>query len=49
MKGLNILLYGSEDFNCNMNKEILKDTIKFLDISERFNGTFFTIPKKVLS
>ena len=36
-KLLNILLYESEDFNCNMNKEILKDTIKFLDISERFN------------
>ena len=40
-KLLNILLYGSEDFNCNMNKEILKATIKFLKISERFNGPLF--------
>ena len=37
----NILLYGSEDFNCNMNKKILKAAIKFLKISERFNGPFF--------
>ena len=40
-KLLNILLYGSEDFDCNMNKEILKATIKFLKISERFNGPLF--------
>ena len=40
-KLLNILLYGSEGFNCNMNKEILKATIKFLKISERFNGPRF--------
>ena len=37
---LNILLYGSEDFNCNTNKEIRKATIKFLKISERFNDPF---------
>ena len=37
-KLLNILLYGSEDLNGNMNKEILKATIKFLKISKRFNG-----------
>ena len=35
---LNILLYGSEDFNCKMNKEILKATTKFLKISERVTG-----------
>ena len=35
---LNILLDGSEDFNCNANKEILKATIEFLKISERFHG-----------
>ena len=40
-KLLNILLYGSEGFNCNMNKEIVKATIKFLKISERFNGPLF--------
>ena len=40
-KLLNILLYGLENFNCNMNKGILKATIKFLKISERFNGFFF--------
>ena len=40
-KLLNILLYGSEDFNCNMDKEIPKATIKFLKISERFNGPLF--------
>ena len=32
-KLLNILLNVSEDFNCNMNKEILKATIKFLKVS----------------
>ena len=37
-KLLNILLYGSEDFNCNISKEMLKATIKFLKISKRFNG-----------
>ena len=40
-KILNILLYGSEEFNCNMNKEILKATTKFLKISEYFNGPLF--------
>ena len=40
-KLLNILLYGSEDFNCNMNKEIVKASIKFLKISKRFNGPLF--------
>ena len=40
-KLLNILLYGSEDFSCNMNKEIMKATIKFLKICERFNGLLF--------
>ena len=38
---LNILLHGSEDFTYNMNKEILKATIKFLKISEHFNGPLF--------
>ena len=28
-KLLNVLLYGSEDFNCNMNKEILKLQLNF--------------------
>ena len=28
-KLLNILLYESENFNCNMNKDIMKATIKF--------------------
>ena len=42
-KLLNILLYGSEDFNCNMNKEILKATIKFLKISKHFNGPLFDL------
>ena len=37
----NILLHGSEDFNCNINNEILKAKIKFLKISERFNGPHF--------
>ena len=40
-KLLKILLYGSEDFNCNMENEILKATIIFLKISERFNGPLF--------
>ena len=38
---LNILLYGSEDFNCNTKKKIRKARIKFLKISERFNGLLF--------
>ena len=29
-KLLNMLLYGSEDFNYNMKKEMLKATIKFV-------------------
>ena len=40
-KLLNIFLYGSEDFNCNMNKKILKAAIKFLERSQRFNGPLF--------
>ena len=49
MKNLNIHSYGSEYFNCNVNKEMPKATFKFLKISERFNGTFFfTILKKCL-
>ena len=40
-KLLNALLNGSEDFNCNMSKEILKATIKFLKMSEHFNGPIF--------
>ena len=42
---LNVLLYGSEEFNCNMNKEILKAEIKFLKSSERFNDPPFIILK----
>ena len=40
-KLLNILLYGSEDFNWNLNKEIVIATIKFLKRSERFNDPLF--------
>ena len=40
-KLLNVLLYGSEDFKWNLNKEILKATIKFLKRSERFNDPLF--------
>ena len=40
-KLLNILLYGSEDFICNMKKEIVKAKIKFLKLSERFNVPIF--------
>ena len=40
-KLLNVLLYGSEDFNWDLNKEILIATIKFLKRSERFNAPFF--------
>ena len=40
-KVLNILLYGSEDFSYSMDKEILKATIKYLKVSERFNGLLF--------
>ena len=39
-KLLNILFYESEDFNGNMNKEILKAISKFLKISECFNDPF---------
>ena len=42
---LNVLLYGSEEFNYNMNKEILKAEIKFLKSSERFNDPPFIILK----
>ena len=46
-KLLNVLLYGSEDFKWNLNKEILKATIKLLKRSERFNDPrFLTILKK---
>ena len=38
---LNVLLHGSEDFNWNLNKEILIATIKFLKRSEGFNDPFF--------
>ena len=37
----NVPLYGSEDFNCNLNNKIVKATIKFIKISERFNGPLF--------
>ena len=40
-KLLNIPLYGSEDLNCNMSKEILKATIKLLEMSKRFNSPLF--------
>ena len=43
-KLLNSPLYGSEDFNCNINKEIQKATIKFLKIPEHFNGPLFYHP-----
>ena len=43
---LKILLHGSEDFSCNMNKEILKATFTFLKICERFKAPFLTILKK---
>ena len=38
---LKTLLYGSEDTICDMNREILKVTIKFLKRPERFNGSLF--------
>ena len=41
VKLLNILLYGSEDFNLNLNREILKATNKYLKIPECFNGPLF--------
>ena len=40
-KLLNVLLYGSEDLNWNLSKEILIATIKFLKRSERFNYPLF--------
>ena len=40
-KVLNILLYGSEYFSYNMNKEILKAKNKFLKRSDCFNGPPF--------
>ena len=40
-KLLNILLYGSEDFSFNTNKETIKSTINFLKTSERFIGPLF--------
>ena len=46
-KLLNILLYGSQNVNCNINEEILKLTITFLKRSKRFNGPFLTNPKNV--
>ena len=32
-KLLNILLYGSEDFSFNINKKIIRSTVKFLNVS----------------
>ena len=44
-KHLNIILCGSENFNCNMDKEILTATIKFLERSEYLIAPFLTISK----
>ena len=43
---LKILLHGSEDFSCNMTKEILKATFTFLKICERFMAPSLTILTK---
>ena len=40
-KLLNIVLYGSEDFHFNLNKELLKATIKIIKIYESFNSPLF--------
>ena len=40
-KLLNILLYGSEDFNFNTYKKIIMSTIKFLKTSKLFIGPLF--------
>ena len=40
-KLLNILLYGSEDLSFNIDKKIIKSTIKFFKTSERFLGPLF--------
>ena len=40
-KLLNIVLYGSEDFHFNLNKELLKATIKILKIYESFDSPLF--------
>ena len=48
IKSIPILSYGSEDFNCNVNKEILKATINFLKIFERFNDALFDFESSVL-
>ena len=48
IKSIPILSYGSEDFNCNVNKEILKATINFLKIFERFNYALFDFESSVL-
>ena len=40
-KLLNTLLYGSEDFNNDTNQKILKSTIRYLVVSDRFNCPLF--------
>ena len=49
-KLLNILLFGSEEFDCNVNKEILKPTIKFLKIPKKNNNdvSLTLVEKKLL-
>ena len=37
-KLLKILLYGAEDFTSQLNSEILKCTIRFIEKSNRFSG-----------
>ena len=40
-----MFLHGSEVFNCNVNKKILKAAIKFLKKSERFNSSpYYKMP-----
>ena len=48
IKSIPILSYGSEDFNWNVNKEILKATINFLKIFERSNDALFDFESSVL-
>ena len=35
----NLLLYGSKDFECDVNKEILTETLKFVHRSDKFKST----------